>query len=1415
MTDSSPPPIEPTPAPAGAASGGEQRIEPGPDHAEEDQAGTLDDVTPGRGYAMLPTIGLGGSAGAIPALQAFFAAMPADSGMAFVVVMHLSPEYESTLAPILQRSTSMPVTQVNNTTAVRANHVYVIPPGKAIQSANGHLRCVDLEPNSGRRVAVDLFFRTLADTHGPRATAVVLSGADGDGAIGLKRIKERGGLTIAQDPDEAEFDGMPRSAIATGMVDWVLRVAAMPARIESYHAILPRLKLPSETGLPLDRLGSEAESQESTLRELLAYVRAQTGRDFVNYKRQTVLRRIARRMSVNGLEDLEAYLGFMRTHPGEAGALLKDLLISVTNFFRDRETFDALAARVPAIFEGKGPDDVIRVWVAACATGEEAYSIAMLLAEHARTLPEPPSFQIFATDLDEDAIRVARDGIYPHAITADLSEERLKRFFVKEPRGYRVRPELREDVLFAMHDLLRDSPFSRLDLVSCRNMLIYLNREAQARALETVHFALVPRGLLFLGSSETVDAEAPLFGTLDAKHRLYEARVMPRRQLPSTSGQSTLARALDAQERARDPLLLTTLPGAPRQLLSPWLRPSPGEVGARSWRELHWKMIARLAPPSLVATAEDEIVHLSEEAGRFLHFSGGEPTSSLLSAVHPALSVDLRTALARARNGAQPAETSPIPFMEGDQRVLVTIRVAQAEDVASGYHLVTFDARPAAGEVSAPAPLGTVESSQLARMAQQVDELKWHLRDVTERNDSATQELKANNEELQAINEELRSATEELETSREELQSINEEMTTVNVELKGNVEELGRANADLQNLMAATAIATVFLDRQLRITLFTPLAVELFHLIPSDVGRPLSDLAHHLDYPKMGEDALKVLEALVPVEREVGFGNKAFLARALPYRGAEDRIAGVVFTFLEVTSRKHAEEGLRESELLFRTIVSQAAAGVARLDPEGRLTLVNPRYCEITGRSEAELLGRHAIELVHPDDREKDRENFSRLVAIGEPFEMEKRYVRKDGGVVWTNAAVTATRDATGRTAAVVAILVDITERRRADLALRESEERLRLLVESAREFAIVGMDLARNVTNWNAGAERLLGFTEAEILGRPADVIFTAEDRAAGVPEREASVAISEGRAADERWHMRRDGSRFWGSGAMMAMRGDGGATIGLLKIFRDQSTVRMAQEALETSRAELVEALVDNRHARAEVEQALEAKDRFLAILSHELRTPMTPVVMALHALERSTDLPPAARGTLDLIRRNVKAELRLIDDLLDVTRISSGKLELSSETTDLHEVVRAAADVCEADFAAKRQRLRVTLGARRHIVRGDPQRLQQVLWNLLKNASKFTPLDGAIHVETSNADSRVLVAVTDTGIGIEADALPTIFDAFQQEGPWVTTEFGGLGLGLAIAKAAVEAHRGTLEVASEGRNRGATFTVALPTE
>ena len=1431
---------------------------PAPTPAAPSPGVETEDMVPESMFHTQRVVGLGGSAGSIGALRTFFERTPRDTGAAFVVILHLSPEHESTLAEVLQQATGMPVVQVTGPTPVQPDSVYVIPPAKHLSMVDGSLHLSDTVPERGRRVAVDLFFRSLADTHGPHAAAVVLSGADGDGAIGIKRIKERGGLTIAQDPAETEHEGMPREAIATGMIDWVLPVREMPARIARYWETERAIRLPRPEEPPAepDSEADEDSRHEQALRDILTLLRNRTRRDFSYYKRATILRRIGRRMQVNDVLDPPAYLAFLRTHSGEAAALLQDLLISVTNFFRDKEAFAALGSALPQLFAGKGADDEVRVWVSGCATGEEAYSIAMLLREHADTLENPPALQVFATDIDEAAIQAAREGSYPETIAADVSEDRLRRFFSREHGRCRIRRDIRETVLFALHDLLRDSPFSRCDLVSCRNLLIYLNREAQARAMDIFHFALRPAGRLFLGTSEAVAEGGAEFTVLDKAHRLYQRQPNGRGSIALPAGPSLLA--FDLRHRASLAAGDQAARGERERRLGP---------PQLSWGDLHFKLVERYAPPSIVVNQAYDIVHLSEHAGDFVELGGGEPTMNLLRVVHPMLRADLRTALFRAAQSGQPVAVEEVPLEKDGLRRAVTLRVMPAREMRANFLLVVFESRhqlPPAGETS-PASAEPV----LRHLEEELEHSRARLRETVEQSETSNEELKASNEELQAMNEELRSATEELETSREELQSINEELTTVNQELKSKIGEVSRANSDLQNLMASTAIATVFLDRQLRISRYTPAAVTLFNLIPTDIGRPLSDLHTQLDLPDLTAHADRVLADLREIESEARHEDgRCFHVRLLPYRTTEDQIAGVVLTLLDVTRRKAVEESLRQKEAVLQSdleamkllqeisarfvrgeklsslldaigraaggVMSSALGDIHLLDPASG----KPRMLAANGlpRNFLQALDAPAGWLRQGSGQRVVIDDVSRTGAVTEA----ERAVLAGHGIQALVAAPLATRG--GRSLGVLCCYfpeavrpperdlrffdlvarqaADAIERHQAENDLRRSREKLtsresllRLMIENALEYAIFATDDRRDVTYWNSGAERLLGWSEREILGQSIDVIFTPEDRAADAPGQEIMTAQAEGRAADERWHIRRDGSRFWASGSLMVMREESGEVAGFVKILRDQTAAREARQALEDSRSELWEALQENERARAEVEAASKAKDQFLAVLSHELRTPLTPVLMAVGTLDRLPDTPPMVREALGMIRRNIAIEAHFIDDLLDVTRITRGQLEIVREPVDLHELIGHAIGITQADLDSRRQTLETDLRAAEGALHGDRARLQQVFWNLLKNASKFSPDGETITLATANEDRHAVVRIADRGIGIDPAQLHRIFDPFTQENREVTKKHGGLGLGLAIAKATVDAHGGTLRAESAGPGRGSTFFVSLP--
>ncbi len=990
-----------------------------------------------------PVVGIGASAGGIGALKQFFAAMPADSGMAFVVILHLSQEHESSLAEILQTQTTMPVKQVTKTVKVEPGHVYVIPPAKHLELMDGVIQLKEPERAKGVRVPIDLFFRTLADAYGTKGIAVVLSGTGSDGTMGLKRVKEFGGLVLAQSLDDAEYDGMPRSAINTGLVDVILPVAEMPEKIIKlsgrlngrFNGLAERIEIPppeKEAAEPEEEEAAEKEAagkpplklEAEALREVLTLLRVRTGHDFTNYKSPTLLRRVARRLQVHELDSIPAYLALLRENPDEVQQLLRDLLITVTNFFRDAEAFAALAtAVVPQLFAGKTSADTVRVWVAGCATGEEAYSLAMLLCEYADQLTDAPKLQIFASDINEEAIRQARDCRYDEALAADVSPERLRRFFHQEGNAYRVKKELREMVLFAPHNLLRDPPFSRLDLITCRNLMIYFNRETQERVLEIFHFALRKDGFLFLGSSETAESQSALFTAVDKKHRIYRCRAgLSHHPLPAMPIQGKW---------------IAKTPEAPPNEYEP----------AGSFAATHLTLIERYAPPSVLVNEDYDIVHASEHAGRFLRFAGGEPSRNLLKLVHPALQLDLRSTLLAAKQAGGQSEARGIRVkLEGAER-LVNLLVHPSN---AGVLLVIFEE-----EKDAPAPRearsiadafdGDKAMETVVRgLEEELQATKDRLRSILQQDETSTEELKASNEELQAINEELRSASEELETSKEELQSVNEELTTVNSELKNKVDEASHAHSDLQNLMQSTDIATIFLNRALQIKRFTPRVTELFNVIPSDLGRPIEHITNKLDYGFLTEDAAEVLATLRLKEREVrgGKDDSRYLVRLSPYRTLDDRIDGVVLSFQNITDLKRASDGLQISEDNLRAIIGQATAGIAQTDLTGKYILVNDRFCEITGYARAELLRMYLQDLTYEADLPGKQGLFEQVVANGEALVMEKRYQRKDGSSVWVSNNISLVRDVENKPISVLAFSLDISDRKSAEAALKEADRR-------------------------------------------------------------------------------------------------------------------------------------------------------------------------------------------------------------------------------------------------------------------------------------------------------------------------------------------------------------------------------------
>lgn len=948
-------------------------------------------------------------------LQTVVAGLPTDLDAAFVVVFShtegLAPEE---MARDLGGLSGMPTQVCTVPVRPQQRHIYVAPQDCILVSVEGELVPEKADEPLGRRGSIDSLLTSLALDLETHAIGVVMQGVAPDGVAGITVLKAQGGLAIGEAPDAAHSGEPPEPIDPDGLVDFLIPAHEIAAAIATHVR-----HLRAATGDDAGRAVTQ------NLGRIASVLRNKTGHDFHGYKQNTFTRRVLRRMQVLQLDTVEAYIAALRSEGDEVDHLFQDLLIGVTQFFRDTPEFGLLEREViPKLFEGKTASDHLRVWVLGCATGEEAYSIAILLREHMAGLDIVPNVQIFATDLDGRALSMARSGRYPETIVKDVSPERLARWFTHEGKTYSVAKDLREMCMFSQHNVIRDAPFSRIDMVSCRNLLIYLTAELQDRVIPLFHFALRPGGFLFLGPSENVTRHVKLFAPLERRHRIF--------------------RRLEAVTRVLPEFPLTPR-AAPRA--APSERPVVRvQVGADARKQVE-RIIDRYAPTYVLVDERYDVLQFSERTGGFLEPMAGTASLNLLNLVRRELRADLRSALhmAGAERRRVQVDTADLPFQGVPRRIELVVEPVTDAETPTGFLVLFRDNGPTlASAMLEASDAAVLHDEHVQRLEADLRHSNERLQATIEELESTNEELKSSNEEYQSINEEMQSANEELETSKEELQSVNEELHTVNGELGYRVAELARANSDLKNLLENTQIATVFLDNDLRVKSFTPSVTDVFHLIDGDLGRPLTDIAARIDYPELREDVRRVLRTLTPVEREVA-GHKAdsrYLIRVLPYRSVDNFIAGAIITFS------------------------------------------------------------------------------------------------------------------------------DISDVVRARAALGRSEARYRMVVESATDYAIISMDADRGITGWNPGAANIFGWSEDEMIGKPADLFFTPEDREADVPDMETHAALRDGRAADNRWHLRRDGSRFWAAGVMMPLKDP---EQGFVKILHDRTQERDNAERQKLLMAEL----------------------------------------------------------------------------------------------------------------------------------------------------------------------------------------------------------------------------------------------------
>jgi two-component system CheB/CheR fusion protein len=843
------------------------------------------------GTKQFPIVGIGASAGGLEAIEGFFANTPSEIQIAFVIIQHLAPEHKSIMGSLLEKYTKMKVVEIRDGMKLTPGCVYLNPPNRDISIVNSRFLLSEPAQPRGLHLPIDFFFRSLAESEGEKSICIVLSGTGSDGTLGLKAVKGVGGMAMAQEETQAKYNNMPRSAIDTGLVDYILPVEKMASELMKY------VKHPYIGGI--EKISTAREKFENYLLKIFMLVRSATGHDFSQYKQNTIHRRIERRMAVHQIDNISEYVGYLQKNPHEIKALFKDLLITVTNFFRDTKAFKALNDKVILPMAKARPDEAaIRVWIPGCATGEEAYSIAILFAEAAKAMKKHFNVQVFATDLDADAIDYARQGAYPDSIAADVTSERLKNFFIKEDDIYRVKKQIRETVVFATQNLVKDSPFSKLDLVSCRNVLIYMNSQLQKKILPLFHYTLNPDGFMFLGTSETIGEFSDLFSPLDAKWKIYKRKKTPA--------------SMEFEHTA------TPLNGLTRNPPKEARKYEPTPVNIRQMAER--TMLQEYAPPCVLVDDKFEALYFNGETDKYLSMPLGEPSFNILKIAREDIRYKLSTLLRKCLKEKKTSKCNDLNLMYNGNIVYVNLVVKPITDPAikDEFMMVLFETPevPSGTFVKKKkSPPGKSVEPRVTALEQELQSTKEYLQTTIEELETSNEELKSTNEELQSTNEELQSTNEELETSREELQSTNEELETVNTELQHKVEQLSDANNDLNNLLGCTEIATVFLDNDIQVKRFTPRAADIFKLIAGDVGRPISDIVHNMLYDDLVSDAQEILRNLGRIEKEVKTkkGNW-YLMRILPYRTVENAIDGVVVTFVDITKQKLAEEKLKEKQ---------------------------------------------------------------------------------------------------------------------------------------------------------------------------------------------------------------------------------------------------------------------------------------------------------------------------------------------------------------------------------------------------------------------------------------------------------------------------------------------------------------------
>jgi two-component system, chemotaxis family, CheB/CheR fusion protein len=1160
--------------PKQAARGRQTQEEP----ADEQENASTAEESAHPETAPFPIVGVGASAGGLEAFTELLKHLPMDTGMGFVVVQHLAPKHHSMLTELLARATHLPVREVTDGVVVEANHVYVIPPNTDMAILSSALQLMPRPRVSGPPLPIDSFFASLAADRGSKAIGIILSGSASDGTLGLKAIKANGGVTFAQD-ESAKYESMPRSAIAAGYVDFVLppeAIAKELARI-GRHPYIARVKP--------ERVVPKSEPlAEDQLAKAFVWLRSATGVDFNHYKRATIVRRVRRRMVVHNMESLSDYIRHLQGNREELDALYHDILIAVTSFFREPEGFETLKKQIlPQLMVNRPPEASLRMWVPACSTGEEAYSIAICAAEFLRGIKSAARLQIFATDINEGALEKARLGRYTPSDVSGVDADRLRQFFMPVEDGYQIIKSIREACIFAKQNVTKDAPFSRLDLISCRNLLIYLDGIAQKKLMQTFHYALRPGGFLVLGRSEGIGEFTQFFDLVDKKHRVYTKKDH------QTQAYATFGVDDFGPEKPRE----VSISG-----------PAARELNLQ--KEINRMLLSDYTPPGVVVDKDLQIVQFHGHAGPYLDPAPGVANLRLLKMAREGLALDLRTAIHQAQEEGRTVLRKGVGMGSGREKrqIGIEVRPLKLGPSSTPYFLVLF--REPAPESFPPLKSMRKKKSddnlQVFELTQQLDQTKAQLQQVLEEFEARNEELHAANEEIASSNEELQSSNQELETAKEELQAANEELTTLNEELQNRNAALAEARSYAEAIVDTVHDSILVLDKELRVKAANNTFFETFRVSPEEtVSRRLRELGEgQWNIPQLLEllnDVLRRQTEVRDFEVEHSFpaiGSRAMRLNARPIERHPEAGSLILLVIQDVTERQRTLKVQEEQSQL----IELAHDAIIVRDRRNTITSWNQGAESLYGWTKEEALGKVTHTLFRTVFPESIEDTERQLMTQGE-WAGELVHTTRAGDQVVVSSRQVVKRDRHEEPEAILEINRDITQHRRADTLLRASEERFRLLIANVKDYAIFALDPEGRVASWNRGAERIKGYSAEEIVGKHFSIFYPPEDVQSGKPDWMLKTAIAEGRVEQEGWRLRKDGSRFWANVVITALWGSDGALRGFSKVTRDITERMQAHEALRKTNEELRSENADRRAA----EEKLRASEQSLRELSGQL--------------------------------------------------------------------------------------------------------------------------------------------------------------------------------------------------------------------